>query len=271
MGGRKSKTKEAHKKTKHKKKRKRTSSSSPSSSASLHSALPLGQGVAQWPMLWGRGWPGMWPQMPGQMFPGANGWPTAMTPPGGCPGGAPMWPAAFGGGASSSRPGPSSTLAEEKAEKEEDIPIFLDRGVEESVPVPRALIGKVVGKRGSTIAEVRASSGAWKVDATDQSSDPVMIKVCGTADAVKKARKIINELVENPFEKHADSDYVEISQGKIGRIIGPKGAQVNEIEKQTGTKIDIDYEREPCKVYIQGSAEAVKIAKQVMEQICKEK
>jgi polyribonucleotide nucleotidyltransferase len=178
-----------------------------------------------------------------------------------------MWPPTFAGGASSSSPRPP----EEKAETEKVIPIFLDRGVDETVPVPKALIGKVVGKRGSTIAEIRSESGAWKVDATDQSSDPCLVKVCGTADAVRKARRLINDLVENPFEKHAGSDFAEISQGKIGRIIGPKGAQVNEIEKQTGTKIDIDYEREPCRVYIQGSAEAVKTAKRIMEQICNEK
>merc|ERR1712151_670375 len=90
-------------------------------------------------------------------------------------------------------------------------------------------------------------SGCWKVDAHDQSSDPVQIKLSGTAEAVEKAKALIKELAVDWKMKHVDSEFVEISQGRIGRVIGIKGAMVNEIENMTGTKIDIDYERNLAK------------------------
>eukprot|EP00428_Durinskia_dybowskii_P083445 CAMPEP_0170415774 /NCGR_PEP_ID=MMETSP0117_2-20130122/32790_1 /TAXON_ID=400756 /ORGANISM="Durinskia baltica, Strain CSIRO CS-38" /LENGTH=268 /DNA_ID=CAMNT_0010673771 /DNA_START=24 /DNA_END=831 /DNA_ORIENTATION=+ len=47
-------------------------------------------------------------------------------------------------------------------------------------------------------------------------------------------------------------------------VIGIKGAQVNEIQTQTGTKIDVDFETDPCKCYVKGDPEAVMKAKKVL-------
>jgi len=146
----------------------------------------------------------------------------------------------------------------------ENVPIFLEPAVEEYVAVPKALLGKVIGKQAQTIIEIREKSGAFKVDARDQSSDPCQVKVAGTAEAVKKARELIMELVESTKNKHAGSEYVEIPRAKIGMVIGLKGSQVNEIQIQTGTKIDVDFECDPCKCFIKGSDESVARAKQVL-------
>lgn len=151
-----------------------------------------------------------------------------------------------------------------KEEPPEDVPIFLEPAVEECVPVPKALLGKVIGKQAQTIIEIREKSGAFKVDARDQTSDPCQVKVAGTAEAVKKAKELILDLVENTKNKHAGSDFVEIPRAKIGMVIGLKGAQVNEIQNQTGTKIDVDFDNDPCKCYIKGSADNVYSAKQVL-------
>merc|ERR1712018_479706 len=146
----------------------------------------------------------------------------------------------------------------------EDVPIFLEPAVEEFVPVPKALLGKVIGKQAQTIIEIREKSGAFKVDARDQTSDPCQVKVAGTAEAVKKARELIMELVDSTKRKHEGSEYVEIPRAKIGMVIGLKGAQVNEIQQQTGTKIDVDFETDPCKCYIKGPADNVERAKRVL-------
>jgi len=157
-------------------------------------------------------------------------------------------------------------LDRRREESPDDVPIFLEPAVEEFVPVPKALLGKVIGKQAQTIIEIRAQSGAFKVDARDQTGDPCQVKVAGTAEAVKKARVLIMELIESTKNKHADcgSEYVEIPRAKIGMVIGLKGAQVNEIQTSTGTKIDVDFDVDPCKCHIKGPPENVSRAKKTL-------
>jgi polyribonucleotide nucleotidyltransferase len=132
------------------------------------------------------------------------------------------------------------------------------------VPVPKALLGKVIGKQAQTIIEIREKSGAFKVDARDQTSDPCQVKVAGTAEAVRKARPLIMELIDSTKTKHVSSHYVEIPRSKIGMVIGLKGAQVNEVQQQTNTKIDVDFESDPCKCYIKGEEDCVLSAKKLL-------
>lgn len=271
------------KKKKKKKKKKRDDSSSSSSSSS---------NLSDWRQkVWNRQWQGqmgnMWPHMPGGPSQGAHmwGWPHPM----GCGGGPPAWPppptgdeacghsAPSGCGSHRGRPaqsrggdrgfdgwGERGEERERREEPPEDVPIFLEPAVEEFVPVPKALLGKVIGKQAQTIIEIREKSGAFKVDARDQTSDPCQVKVAGTAEAVKKARALIMEMVESTKNKHAGSDFVEIPRAKIGMVIGLKGSQVNEIQNQTGTKIDVDFDADPCKCYIKGPQDCVSKAKKVL-------
>lgn len=268
------------KKKKKKKRRKRDSSGS-SSSSSSSSGDDWRKKAAE---VWQRSWQG-WQQGqagPGMMWPGAapGGWPGAggagQWPPGpsGPPEGGPSpsqmqhmqadRPSAPSRAAASSGWARSPPREEEPLPPMEDVPIFLEPAIEEIVPVPKALLGKVIGKQAQTIIEIREKSGAFKVDARDQTSDPCQVKVAGTAEAVKKARELIMELVESTKTKHSGSDYVEIPRAKIGMVIGLKGSQVNDIQIQTGTKIDVDFEMDPCKCYIKGSPDAVDRAKKVL-------
>merc|ERR1712137_49447 len=98
----------------------------------------------------------------------------------------------------------------------DEVPIFLEPAIEEFVPVPKALIRKVIGKQAANVIEIREKSGCYKVDARDQTNDPVQVKVAGTAQAVAKARELIMELLEQTKSKHSDSEYVEIPKAKIG-------------------------------------------------------
>jgi len=261
------------KKRKKKKKRRRSSSSSSSSSSS---------GGSDWRQkVWQRGWQGnMWPPMPGGPggMPGGPMWPwpnSQMGPNGAWPSPPENQDSSGAGGvwgqqtSSGSRDKADSWAVEPTERKREDpppenVPIFLEPAVEEFVPVPKALLGKVIGKQAQTIIEIREKSGAFKVDARDQTTDPCQVKIAGTAEAVKKARELIMEMVESTKNKHAGSEYVEIPRAKIGMVIGLKGSQVNEIQCQTGTKIDVDFDSDPCKCYIKGPAENVERAKKVL-------
>merc|ERR1719498_73431 len=213
--------------------------------------------------------PGMWPGMQG----GSAMWPQP-TSAGGAPGyGGPMGQDAAPSNSKHRKGAPGGPAPQgwqvdsNKSDNVPDtnVPIFLEPSVEEIVNVPKALLGKVIGKQASTIIEIREKSGAFKVDARDQSSDPCQVKVAGTAEAVKKAKELIAEICESTKTKHAGSEYVEIPKAKIGMVIGLKGAQVNEIQIQTNTKIDVDFEADPCRCYIKGdSMDNVLRAKQVL-------
>merc|ERR1719162_1829397 len=91
-----------------------------------------------------------------------------------------------------------------------------------------------------------------------------MVKVAGTAEAVRKARALILEILDSAKTKHTGSDFVEIPKSKIGMVIGLKGAQVNEVQNQTGTKIDIDFHADPCKCYLKGPPDCIQRAKKVL-------
>lgn len=267
-------------KRKRKKKKRRAASASSSSSSSSSDSnwqqKMWGQGWQQggmgWPQMWGWPPPGM-PGAPGAPGPGGapGGWPPGPPPPPAPPGAPPHHAASAsppralpsGGGGPDGPPGGWGLVERDEAPPD-NMPIFLEPSVEEFVPVPKALLGKVIGKQAQTIIEIREKSGAFKVDARDQSTDPCMVKVAGTAEAVKKAKELIMELVESTKNKHAGSEYVEIPRAKIGMVIGLKGAQVNEIQIQTGTKIDVDFEVDPCRCYIKGQADNVERAKQVL-------
>jgi len=271
------------KKKKKKRKKKKRAGSAASSSSSSSSSDSQGDAAAQWQDMW-RSWQqGGGAMQPGNMQ-GNVGW------PGGAPGhpgwnpygpghGAPGqgWPGQHGesqgGSTSSTNPlevaerGAGWGIAEAEDNKEipdDDIPIFLEPSVEEMVPVPKALLGKVIGKQAQTIIEIREKSGAFKVDARDQTSDPCQVKVAGTAEAVKKARALIMDLIDSTKTKHVSSHYVEIPRSKIGMVIGLKGAQVNEVQQQTNTKIDVDFESDPCKCYIKGEEDCVLSAKKLL-------
>lgn len=271
--------KKKQKDKKRKKKRKRSSSSSSSSSESLsdwrqkvwNSGFQQGGGSG-WPgmppampgMHPGMS-PGMWPAWPPQAMGAAQNWPTQQMSGNEERGGGPVSQSGGGGqGAQGTWGSELSRETKEEPPEDGEVPIFLEPAIEEIVPVPKALLGKVIGKQAQTIIEIREKSGAFKVDARDQTSDPCLVKVAGTAEAVRKAKELIMDLVENTKNKHAGSEYVEIPRAKIGMVIGLKGAQVNEIQNQTGTKIDVDFEVDPCRCYIKGPQASAERAKEVL-------
>eukprot|EP00930_Biecheleria_cincta_P000822 TRINITY_DN102018_c0_g1_i1.p1 TRINITY_DN102018_c0_g1~~TRINITY_DN102018_c0_g1_i1.p1 ORF type:complete len:557 (+),score=129.37 TRINITY_DN102018_c0_g1_i1:68-1738(+) len=269
---------EETKKKKKKKKKKKRAGSADSSSSSSSSSDSQGDAAAQWQDMW-RSWQQGGGAMQQGNMQGNAGWPGG--PPGWSPYGHPAppvqgWPGESQGGSTSSTNhfehgggggsgfGVAEAEEDDKKAPDDDVPIFLEPSIEELVPVPKALLGKVIGKQAQTIIEIREKSGAFKVDARDQTSDPCQVKVAGTAEAVRKARALIMELIDSTKTKHVSSHYVEIPRSKIGMVIGLKGAQVNEVQQQTNTKIDVDFESDPCKCYIKGDDECVESAKKLL-------
>jgi rRNA processing protein Krr1/Pno1 len=133
--------------------------------------------------------------------------------------------------------------------------------------VPKALLGKVIGKQASTIIEIREKSGCYRVDARDQTSDPCQVKVAGTAGAVRMAKALIAELLAQTKKVNDGATVVEVPRAQIGKVMGMKGAQVGQIQKDTNTKIDFDFESDPCKCFIKGEPNGIERAKKFIQTI----
>lgn len=129
------------------------------------------------------------------------------------------------------------------------------------VAVPRSYIAKVIGKGGSQVCVIREKSGA-QIDARQQNTDPCNVKVIGTEEAIEKARDMIWDLVE--LASLRPGIVLDIPRAKIGKVIGIRGAQINEIQVTTGAKVDVDKDCDPCKVTIGGEPDKVEHARRVI-------
>ena len=77
----------------------------------------------------------------------------------------------------------------------DDLKSNVDEEVREQfVPVPKHLIGSVIGKKGSTIKPIKMQSGA-RITTQDQADagQHVGFMVCGTQEQINCAVKLINE------------------------------------------------------------------------------
>lgn len=142
--------------------------------------------------------------------------------------------------------------------------------LEEFVPVPRSLIGLVIGPKGATINGIRSQTGVWKMDATDQSSDPCQVKIAGDSDSVDKAKELLLDLVKPMPSRYAGTEHIQIPRGQFEKVIAREGTTVADIEAQTGTHIETNLSCEPCKIYIIGSSSGVRTAKLVLLQLPEE-
>jgi len=98
----------------------------------------------------------------------------------------------------------------------------------------RSVVGKAVGKGGSTIASIRNKTGTWiTIDSTTAE-----VTITGNAVAVEEAASLVQQAV-----KGVERRFVLSGQNKrkvIGKAIGKNGATLASIKKKTGTWITID-------------------------------
>jgi len=130
------------------------------------------------------------------------------------------------------------------------------------VPVPRALVPKMIGKGGQQLIAMRSKCGA-NIDARDQSSDPCKVKVLGADDSIEKARDLIWDVLELASLPKPGT-VLEIPRVKMGKVLGMRGSQVNAIQEETGAKLDIDKEGDPCYVTVIGNDQEVERAVQII-------
>lgn len=148
---------------------------------------------------------------------------------------------------------------------------------EEVLRLPRAVMGRVIGKQGANIKDIRERSGT-KVEAEEGDDDYCQFRIRGNPRAVEQARAMILEISGKPAfndrDKKATSsshshqgphppgpgettDSLEFPIACTGKIIGRKGAKIHEIVRETGVKVQVDKLSDVCKVHLTGTHDQI--------------
>jgi len=136
----------------------------------------------------------------------------------------------------------------------------------EFMEIPKTSVGRVIGAGGSRIAEMQEKSGA-KID-IDRSTDRVMVRFSGHQDTIDKAKNLLLEVLEGRSTSMGEaSSVMEVPPSSTGRLIGPGGRQINEIQEKSGAKVDIDKTRDPCIVRFTGTKESVDKAEAMVKDV----
>jgi rRNA processing protein Krr1/Pno1 len=141
--------------------------------------------------------------------------------------------------------------------------------ITEDLEVPGSAAGVIIGIRGAKITEIRERSGA-KVH-VDKEAARCMVNIIGNPEQVRRARAMIQQLVDESASgsgnQRNQAIYVPISM--IGHIIGKDGETLRHLQAKSAAKIQINAkdQKDPCRVNIGGSCEAVSHARRLIFEI----
>lgn len=147
--------------------------------------------------------------------------------------------------------------------------------------LPRQIMGRVIGKHGATIKDIREQSGA-RIDAEDVSNDQCEFKITGKPEEVEKAKKLIREIVDKTAigpivdtnsandGPNVTSEIVEFPASVTGRIIGSKGVKIAEVRHSSGAKVQVEKGEEKCKVHMTGTPEQLDRARAMVTKLAEE-
>lgn len=157
----------------------------------------------------------------------------------------------------------------------------------DSIRIARSLMGRVIGKAGATINEIREKSGA-RVDAEDRNDEQCEFKLSGRPECVAQAKSMIMTIVDKA-QLGGDSggrrddnlggsgeggpvinDSLEFPVSATGGIIGSRGAKISEVRQQSGAKVQVEKLERCCKVLISGTAEQVDKARALVTDLAEE-
>merc|ERR550514_108102 len=104
-----------------------------------------------------------------------------------------------------------------KREREnfEDPPMPRMDADEDVIEIPRAILGKVIGKGGEALREIRQRSGA-RVDIRDEAPDCPYVQVMlkGNTENVPMAKQLVQDLLKMGREAKKGEMYVEVPRNR---------------------------------------------------------
>jgi len=131
-------------------------------------------------------------------------------------------------------------------------------------------VGAIIGKQGATIRRIQKESNAHLDIQRD--SDPIVLKIMGTAEEVASAKAMVEAVLSTPPPSRAqkplgpgESEFtVELGRA-VGAVIGKGGSTIQRIQEETGARLDIARESSNCRIV--GKTESVEKARKEVEAI----
>jgi len=118
----------------------------------------------------------------------------------------------------------------------------VDDPVQDIMQFPSIVTGKLIGSRGSQIADIRAQSGA-KVS-VEKGDEFCKVHIAGTQEQVDSARKIVRDLAEAGLmgapTDGSTTDNMEVPHSMVGRILGRGGETIKRLQKESGARIRVN-------------------------------
>uniref|UniRef100_A0A7S2RUY5 K Homology domain-containing protein n=1 Tax=Mucochytrium quahogii TaxID=96639 RepID=A0A7S2RUY5_9STRA len=111
----------------------------------------------------------------------------------------------------------------------------------------------VIGKGGENVRRIQAESGA----VVDIDGDSNVCTITGSAEQVSKAAQLIRLYVEHRGPPPEAVETITVSQEHGRLLIGKKGATVQNLQNQTGTRISISLEVSGAVVTVSGGKQQV--------------
>lgn len=149
-------------------------------------------------------------------------------------------------------------------------------------------MGRIIGKSGATINNIREVSGA-RVDAEDKDDEMCEFKIQGKPQAVSRAKAMILEVAKKQPADHAKeksgagdrggetdkdgdgiSETIDFPASIMGSIIGARGCKIQEARNASGAKITVEKADGKCQVQISGTADQVDKAKHLVRNLAEE-
>ncbi|XP_029180274.1 far upstream element-binding protein 3-like isoform X2 [Acropora muricata] len=153
------------------------------------------------------------------------------------------------------------------------------------VPVPRDIVGFVIGKNGETIKRIQADTGARvQFNMKDNSNAPErMASVQGTPEQVQHVQKLIQEIIEQSRQRGGppprgppanmpgiNSVEYPVPGNKCGLVIGKGGETIRNIIKASGAHVELNRnipESSPTKCFmIRGTDQQIQHAQQLIRE-----
>ena len=142
--------------------------------------------------------------------------------------------------------------------------------------IERHLVGRIIGKRGATIKQLRERSGAT-IEVAKDDNGVGTVTISGVPAAVRAAREEISELTREdvPIEvQHTLSRMLDemivitVPANRVGKLIGSRGAVIQGLRQQTGATIDLQKDANgSATCMLKGSMEVMQAARAKIEAI----